>query len=69
MEKFWSGVRGSAKDRDVQTLPCALEVTSTKCLCFPTKRSLTQMENKLIDEDPLGQDKLVRSKLLCKIYM
>ena len=37
-----------------------LEATSFKCLCFPIKRLLTQMEDKSIYEDPLRQVKLVQ---------
>ena len=37
----------------------ALEATSVKFLCFLTKRLLIQMEHNLINEDPLGQAKLV----------
>ena len=48
----------STKHRKSQTLPCALEATSRKCL-ISGKKIAGQANEKLINEDPLEQVKFV----------
>ena len=52
---LWQKARNMVKSR---TLPCDLEATSGKCLAFRQEDYWSQMQDKLIDEDPLGQIKL-----------